>query len=477
MFDVDRKGLAQLLMNEEPSRFAYELIQNCWDEDSVDRVDVTLEPVKGRKMAKLVVQDNSPNGFADLADAYTLFKPSYKKSIADKRGRFNLGEKIVIAVADRTIIETTTGTVTFDKGVRTRTRKRTLSGSRVTVYMPWTREQIKEVASGLSRLIPPHHIKTYFNGVLLEHRSPVGSINAVLQTVIEREGGSLGISYRSTDIKMYDLREGEEGGIYEMGIPVVTTGDPWHMDICQKVPLTIDRKNVPPSFLRDVRGQALNVMSDALTPALAQEKWADDALESGDCTDEAVNSLMDHRYGKKRVSYDPSDPESNNKATAEGYTVVHGGNMSRSAWDAVRGAGALAPAGRVTPSHSMLMESTDGVPALLAKDWTKNMRRFEDYAKSFALHCLEETVIAVQFYEMGPPAPGKKAFVAAYKPGHLTVNMTEAKQLIDLIDQVEWDDLLIHEFAHHYSSNHLEQKYYDALSLIGARLHRLHIYP
>ena len=33
--------------------------------------------------------------------------------------------------------------------------------------------------------------------------------------------------------------------------------------------------------------------------------------------------------------------------------------------------------------------------------------------------------------------------------------------------------LLIHEFAHHYESDHLSESYYDALADLGARLTRL----
>lgn len=33
--------------------------------------------------------------------------------------------------------------------------------------------------------------------------------------------------------------------------------------------------------------------------------------------------------------------------------------------------------------------------------------------------------------------------------------------------------LLIHEFAHHYESDHRSERYYDALADLGARLARL----
>jgi hypothetical protein len=99
-FEVDRRGLAQILERRGKGFVLPELIQNALDED-VRRVTVTLEPVKGRSVARVQVEDDSPVGFRDLVDAFTLFAPSYKKDIATARGRFNVGEKLVVAERDR----------------------------------------------------------------------------------------------------------------------------------------------------------------------------------------------------------------------------------------------------------------------------------------------------------------------------------------------------------------------------------------
>jgi len=52
------------------------------------------------------------------------------------------------------------------------------------------------------------------------------------------------------------------------------------------------------------------------------------------------------RFGEKQVSYDPTDPEVNERAIAEGYTVVHGHSLSREEWENVRSAGAICQRGR-----------------------------------------------------------------------------------------------------------------------------------
>jgi len=112
-FDVDKEGLAKIMERRGGKTFAiFELIQNGWDQN-VMRVDVSLTPVDGRPAAMLVVEDDDPEGFADLSHAFTLFAESVKKSDPSKRGRFNLGEKLVLACCNLATITTTTGAVEF----------------------------------------------------------------------------------------------------------------------------------------------------------------------------------------------------------------------------------------------------------------------------------------------------------------------------------------------------------------------------
>ncbi len=96
MFDVDRDGLRKLLERRGMQFALYELVQNAWDQN-VREVRVTFTKPSGSRIADLVVSDDDPEGFANLADAYTLFAESYKKANPQQRGRFNIGEKLVIA--------------------------------------------------------------------------------------------------------------------------------------------------------------------------------------------------------------------------------------------------------------------------------------------------------------------------------------------------------------------------------------------
>jgi len=116
-FTVDKDGLAKVLGRRGKAFAMLELIQNAWDAPGATQVEVTLKPAaRGRTL--LIVEDNSPNGFSDLAHAYTLFKESEKKADPTKRGRFDVGEKLVLAICDCARICTTRGTLMFDQAGR-----------------------------------------------------------------------------------------------------------------------------------------------------------------------------------------------------------------------------------------------------------------------------------------------------------------------------------------------------------------------
>src|SRR5262249_36749196 len=112
-FEVDKQGLARILERKGKEFVLYELTQNCWDEPGVTQVKLSLE-YQGRGKALLIVEDDAPEGFKDLRHAFTLFADSAKKSNPEQRGRFNIGEKLVLAISDEVTIRTTSGGVRFD---------------------------------------------------------------------------------------------------------------------------------------------------------------------------------------------------------------------------------------------------------------------------------------------------------------------------------------------------------------------------
>jgi hypothetical protein len=93
-FDVDKDGLGKQAEELGKGRLIGELVQNALDEAGVTRIDIRLELVPGRPVADLTVEDDGPEGFRDLADAYTLIhcKMAVRKINAE-RERFRRWEK------------------------------------------------------------------------------------------------------------------------------------------------------------------------------------------------------------------------------------------------------------------------------------------------------------------------------------------------------------------------------------------------
>jgi hypothetical protein len=395
-FEVDKQGLAKILERKGKEFALMELIQNAWDEPGVTKVTASLE-YRGRNRALLVVEDDAPEGFKDLNHAFTLFAESGKKGNPQQRGRFNLGEKLVLALCDEVTIQTTKGGFRFEGKHRHALRARRTVGSRIECLIKMTADECRIVEGEVGKLIPPHAITTTFNGVQIQKRIPVDAFDATLRTEIAGDSGFLTRADRPTTVSLYALKDGERASLYEMGIPVVETGDKWHYDIGQKVPLTLDRENVLPAFLNQVRLAVFNRTHDKLAANDVNSEWAEAAIASPDCSAPAVESYLKTRFGEKRVSFDPSDTEANKIAVSQGYTLVHGGMMSAGAWKNARNTNAISPAGQVTPGPRVWTGEgspdaevfTDWIPE---SKWTSGMAEVADFATRMAEQVLGKRI-------------------------------------------------------------------------------------
>lgn len=465
-FEVDKEGLAKL-QDRKPKEFVlFELVQNAWDENTT-RVEVTLERVPGTRYAQVIVTDDNPEGFHNLSHAFTLFAESAKKNDASKRGRFNLGEKLVLALCNKAVIASTKGTVIFDSKGRHQSPNKTVRGSVFQGTLKMTNEEIERCGEAMRTLIRPEHITTYYNGVLLNTRTPIQKVETPLQTEIADADGYLRRTVRNTVVEIYEPLPGEEAWLYELGIPVVKTEDKWHLNVMQKVPLNVDRDNVTPTYLARVRALAVEAMHDKLTANDANNAWVREAFQrhGDDMTDETVRTLTELRFGKKAVVFDPSDPEANALAVSKGFLVVHGNQMSKDEWDHVRRVeGLLLPAGKVTPSPKPFSEEGKPLTYLDESKWTPAMRSVIDYMHAMAIDLIGCTIDIKITNEMSWPHS------AAYGQRLLIINAARLGHSWFEGSLEPINDLMIHEFGHHYSLNHLDDKFYRALTRLGAKL-------
>lgn len=474
IFDVDKEGLAKILARRGLEFAALELIQNALDEN-VTHVDVSLRPERLGFWTLKVIDDN-PTGFADLSHAYTLFAESKKKGNAEKRGRFNLGEKLVIAVAKKTTISTTTGTVIFDEKGRRNGGFQRLEGTSVETTIKMTREDVEKIVIAVHSLIVPPNVVLMFGiedegSTRISSREMMRDFEATLPTEIADDEGYLRPTERKTRIEVYKPREGEKATLYEMGIPVVETGDAWHVNVMQKVPLNSDRDNVTPSYLRRLRTEVLNECIDRIEPEQARAGWVNDVLTDKDVTPETVNTVLTHRYGDKRVIRDPSDPESTKIAMAHGYAIIEPGTFSKAAWGNIRLTGAALPSGQVTPSPKPYSEDGENLTVVPPEKYTKGMRIVSAYAERLGMALLGSNRLYVR---IASEATWPYAATFAYKGYDLVLNMGRlGRDWFDRPNLEAINHLLLHEFAHFYSGDHFSSDFHEAICKLGAKLARL----
>jgi len=474
---VDRQGLRQIVAGRRLSFALFELLSNAFDE-ATTRVSLTLAPIEGaRGRCSLVCEDDNPTGFANLAHAYTMFAASGKKGDAQKRGRFNVGEKLVLALCDRAEIVTTTGHVRFNEdGTRSSGRDRTTAGSRFAATIRMTRAELADALVDVRRLIPPPDVETLVNGERLLPRVPLATFTTSLQTIVSDDEGVLRPRVRQTEVSVYEPLADEPAAIYELGIPVVELdGDRFSVNVHQKVPLTQDRDNVPPAYLRTLRAQVLNHTVALLTEADAKGVWIDHALAAPEITSDVVREVIEQRYGDKVASFSPSDLEANKKAADNGYAIVHGGSFSAEAWGSIREAGAIKPAGRLFPTGRGIGAGVPwgtAPPAVVTRvpesDYTAAMRAVAQMVRDVGDEVIGKPV-NVRFVTC-EPNDGTRAMYESART-IMTFNLSSlgeawfrASNLLSILD------LVIHELAHEYVSDHFSESYYRETTRIGACL-------
>ena len=469
-FAVDKAGLGRQAEEHSKGRLIGELVQNALDEPGVTQIAVTLALVPGRPLADLAVEDDSPEGFRDLAHAYTLFAESYKRGNPEQRGQYNFGEKLVLAVCESASISTTKGTVVFDpdEGRIEKARQKREQGSVFQGRIKLTREEYPQVADYLRSLLLPDGVTVTFNGDRLLPRKPIRTFEASLETLVADDQGVMRPRVRKAQVSIFEPLPGETPGLYEMGLPVVETGDKWHVNVGQKVPVNRDRDNVRPAYLQAVRVAVLNAAHDLLTgDEDATQGWVKLAGADPRCSDEAIRHLIRLRFGEKVAAPDPSDTEAMKWFQSQGGVIVAG--LSKGEWANVKRAGAVLPAGKICPTAKPYSDdpSAKAVTVIPEEKWTDGIKNIAAYARFLARELMDVSLVVSVVHTTNN-------FAACYGAGRLDFNLLRLGHAwFEQGATEDVDRLLIHEFGHHMSGDHLSEEYHEALCLLGARMKRL----
>ena len=458
-FEIDKKGLQQVQSEKDKFFIIKELVSNSFDEDiTLCKLDIGKTT---SYQSYIDCLDNSKDGFKNLKDSYTMFAPSYKKGIVEKRGRFNVGEKFALAMFDLANIKSTTGSVIFAKdGSRNKTKVKTELGTIFSGELKLTYEEIADLTDKAKMIIPPMGVEYLVNGDLVSRPETYKSFTENLPTVVSDDEGNLVRSSRNTNIELFKT---DKHFIYEMGIPVVETDIGFSINVDQKIPLNKDRDNVSPSYLKKLKTYVLNHTSSELTEEQSKSSWVTEALE--DANTDAVKDVVESRYGEDAVVFDMSDSEANKKAFADDVNVITGGSFNSKVWDNIKRAREehqdfARPSGSVGKYASPTL--TGGAKEI--DTYTDGMKEVIDYAKELHLYLFNSSC-SVSIHD------GNGA-LATYGRGNLQFSYKMlGKKWFDLANNKQRIlELIIHEFGHWYSGDHLSERYYDGLCEIGAKL-------
>lgn len=465
---------------------AGELYQNVRDEQDATFCRISLTPIPNKAQAKLVCEDDGP-GFRDLTHAWTMYAPSYKTGDPEKAGRFNVGEKFVLSLCREAKIATTSGTVEFDQeGRKEYPRRKRDRGTVFEAIIDCTREHYEQFRKYMGMLIVRPGLEVTFNGERVglmdksgyNPRQPLRVLEATLRTETVDEFGNIRGTERKTHPEIYEVLEGETAWLYELGIPVVETGDKWHVNIKQKVPLTVDRTNITPAYLHSVRTVVANGMSDYIEPEDTTTAWLNDATEDPNIEPQVMEKFLTEKYGKNRVAFDPTNPEANAAAVAAGHTLIPPRGLSPKQRENAYNHELLQSSSKAFPEAGGHGYSKDGTPVkyIPYEKWTDGMKVTAAYAEWLGKRLLTVRAIRVHFVNV-PYGPNGKRWGAVWIRGsiaeiHFNVMHLGRRWFEEGITE-KVDRLLIHEMGHQYASNHLSDEYYDGLCDLGAKLKAL----
>jgi len=461
---VDSDGFRKRVAWRGPFGALSELISNALDE-RITRCDVTFEHVSQQTYV-IRVEDDSPDGFRNLEESYTLYADSYKANTPSLRGRFNVGEKVAIILCDEARIESTTGTVIFKKNDVSRSPKRRDRGTTFEGTIRCTREQFEDACRQVKTIIPPENICLTFNGEPLRRPMKLASVEASLPTIATNPEGELIRTVRTTTIDVYERREGEaSGAVYELGIPVVDVEHPHLLDVRQKVPLSVDRNSVTPGYYRKLCGAVLDGTYDKLTEEQARSKGITEGI-AGATKNEAVQAVMAKLHGEQRFVPDPTNREATGELTARGYVSVPPNAYDRETWSRIREAKAV-------PSGSELMPKRSVPPIPLPeKDMNEGMKHVAALSQFICKQVLGKK-LRVLFSnnrnvtcsaQCGPVHGDPTAVELVF---HVPILGEEWFSVTPAICQKNLD-LIFHELGHHKGDEDCTREFADQVTFVAS---------
>ncbi len=470
-FQTDTTGLLGAQGNIRNPRLVFELLSNSFDEEGVTKVilsfNLSKSTNKGSSKGVIVaVEDNGP-GFANIKDAYTLFRPTQKRAKPGTRGRFDFGDKLAIFHASEARIETVGHTVTFSKQGRKDSRNTREKGTLVRITFPWTAKTVREILDEVRLIIPPTGVDLTVHpleGEIFSILRPriLAQTQADLQTVVAKDGRTLVETRRKTSVVIYESPD-NRGWLMEMGIPIQPIDCPYSVSVEQKVPLPLSRDVVKPSYLQEIYAIVLNTMHLLISEEEFSEGWITTAVMSRKLTNQAKKSVTEKKFNNTVLR--SSDSWANEEARNHGMEVIDSRLVSKMEREE------LEKFGLVTSSRIFKRQPIP-VLAIPPSDWTGGMQATAELARLFARDHTGIDNLVVEFHRL---TEGSYIAQFAKDRNRLEWNLANCEGGESFFDKPispKVIEIILHELAHavgngHDSSYHREFERLSADVIVG----------
>ena len=305
-FEVNVKGLQEIIGGADEWRHPIEIVANVFDEyngyaegkrrPTFCEVTFTKE---GNSPATLTVTDDGA-GFDEVSDIWTFFRTTQMRTNAKVSGRFNAGEKQLVALAKEAKIVTGSHTVEFVDGKRNHTHHRTeqRQGTQLTATLAWKFDLVKKAIQQLESVIAPEGLIYTVNGKLIANGiNKVDVVNVSLPTVVLSDvDGTVAMrpTWRKSDVTIIETSDDEPAAwLYELGVPVCEMAHdfPYSLNVNQKVPVPMSRDMVSKKYIERLIGLVIEAAPHILNEADADAEFIKPALEYVQ-DDEAVAEVV-----------------------------------------------------------------------------------------------------------------------------------------------------------------------------------------
>ena len=452
-FEIAHDGWARASASRPLGRLVMEAVQNAFDA-SPENVVVELTG------DRIVVDDDAASGIVDERLVYTLFL-SDKAADPSRRGRMGRGMKELLAASERARVEAVGTTIVFGPEGRLTQRNERRAGTRIELWRSTTAEERAEVYGWLRLAIPPRGTTLRIEGRGVRRPRPILTLpECELETVVVDNGVERAAT-RTATLGVYTPRRGEQGHLFEMGVPVCGWNVPWHCDVGQRVPLREGRDAAPERYVLSVKATLLDAMIHRyLDSRDLREDWVQDVVARWPVRPGLLDAYVSKVFPRGSVLGGTS--RANDRARQLGAHIIDARTISHGAWVAL--ARVIETSDDYVRRRSSEFGGEDVEP-----DATQ--RAFADAVRWLARR-IAGSVVRVRFFARDASDTGLlEDALTDVDARVISFNVRGPLRFDDVLDPSTMG-VVLHELAHLASAEH-DHRYIDRLQFLAGALARL----